>query len=85
MGERFPGTEVASVTLQWVSEGTKPAGPVRSHLSVWHRTGDRLRQGCQGDHREVHARIGSLFNEPRIFASGVPLQALSTLRFPEPH
>jgi hypothetical protein len=30
---------------------------------------------AEGTHREVHARNGNLFNEPRIFASGMPLQA----------
>jgi hypothetical protein len=36
---------------------------------------------AEGAHREVHARNGNLFNEPRIYASGVPLP----VDHPEPY
>ncbi len=80
LSERFPGAEVDMVTLQWVSEGTNR----RARFGLTYRSGtgpEIVFVKAEGDHREVHARNGNLFNEPRIFASGMPLQ----VDHPEPY
>ena len=77
---RFPGAEVAAATLQWVSEGTNR----RARFGLTYRSGAGpgiVFVKAEGDHRAVHARNGNLFNEPRIFASGMPLQ----VDHPEPY
>ena len=77
---RFPGAEVAVATLQWVSEGTNR----RARFGLTYRSGagpEIVFVKAEGEHRAVHARNGNLFNEPRIFASGMPLQ----VDHPEPY
>ena len=77
---RFPGAEVAAATLQWVSEGTNR----RARFGLTYRSGtgpEIVFVKAEGEHRAVHARNGNLFNEPRIFASGMPLP----VDHPEPY
>lgn len=77
---RFPGADVATIALQWVSEGTNR----RARFGLTYRSGTGpgiVFVKAEGDHRAVHARNGNLFNEPRIFASGMPLQ----IDHPEPY
>ena len=80
LAARFPGAEVATVTLRWVSEGTNR----RARFALTYRSGAGpgvVFVKAEGEHRAVHARNGNLFNEPRIFASGVPLP----VDHPEPY
>lgn len=77
---RFPGAEVAAVTLRWASDGTNR----RARFGLRYSRGagpEVVFIKAEGAHREVHARNGNLFNEPRIYASGMPLP----LDHPQPY
>jgi hypothetical protein len=72
LAARFPGAEVAEVTLQWVSDGTNRRA--RFGLSYGSVPGPgTVFMKAEGIHREVHARNGNLFNEPRLYGSGAHL------------
>jgi hypothetical protein len=80
LSERFPGAEVAAVSLVWVSDGTNRRA--RFGLSYGSGTGPEVVfVKAEGDHRDLHAQTGNLFNEPLILASGLPLQ----VDHPEPY
>lgn len=69
---RCPGVEVDSVTVVGRDDGTNR----RARLGVTYSVGagpEVVFAKAEGAHREVHARNGNLFNEPDLFASGVPL------------
>ncbi|MGH3253470.1 MAG: phosphotransferase family protein [Trebonia sp.] len=80
LSTRFPGAEVATASLVWVSEGTNRRA--RFGLTYSSGTGPEVVfVKAEGDHRELHAQTGNLFNEPLIFASGLPLP----VDHPEPY
>jgi len=69
---RFPGAEVSAAELTWRSDGSNR----RARFALRYGVGsgpDVVFVKAEGEHREVHARNGNLFNEPRLFASGVPM------------
>jgi len=71
---RCPGVEVDEVTVVGRDDGTNR----RARLGVTYSAGSGVGPEvvfvkAEGDHREVHARNGNLFNEPELFAAGVPL------------
>jgi hypothetical protein len=69
---RFAGVEVEEATLLWASDGTNR----RARFGLTYRRGDGpavVFVKAEGEHREVHARNGNLFNEPRLLASGVTI------------
>ena len=67
-----PGAEVDCARLISRDDGTNRRA--RFDLTYRHGSGpDRVFLKAEGDHREVHSRNGNLFNEPLLFASGVPL------------
>jgi hypothetical protein len=79
LAERFPGAEVTEVTLRWASDGTNRRA--RFGLTYQSVPGPgTVFVKAEGEHRELHARNGNLFNEPRLYASGVPLP----LEHPDP-
>ena len=67
------GAEVVDVTVLTRDDGTNR----RARLGVTYAAGSSGPEvvfvKAEGDHREVHARNGNLFNEADLFASGVPL------------
>jgi aminoglycoside phosphotransferase (APT) family kinase protein len=66
------GADVADVRVLGRDDGTNR----RARLGVRYRSGsgpEVVFAKAEGDHREVHARNGNLFNEADLFASGVPL------------
>jgi hypothetical protein len=66
--------------LLWVSDGTNR----RARFGLAYERGSgpgTVFVKAEGAHRDVHARNGNLFNEPRIFASGMPLP----LDHPDPY
>ena len=66
------GVEVVSFQLLHASDGSnRRAGAALTHASGEGPAVVFLK--AEGAHREVHARNGNLFNEPRLAASGVPL------------
>jgi hypothetical protein len=80
LSERFPGAVVTAATLRWISEGTNR----RARFALQYGAGSGpgiVFVKAEGDHREVHARNGNLFNESRIFASGTRLP----LDHPDPY
>ena len=80
LAPRFPGAEVGSATLLWTSDGTNR----RARFALAYTSGagpGTVFAKAEGVHREVHARNGNLFNEPRIYASGTPLP----VDHPEPY
>jgi hypothetical protein len=69
---RFPGLSVDGLTLMTRSDGSNR----RARFAVDYAAGDGpaiVFVKAEGAHREVHARNGNLFNESRLYASGVPL------------
>jgi hypothetical protein len=67
-----PGARVSDVTLTMVDNGTNR----RARFGLRYDAGSGpavVFAKAEGQHREVHARNGNLFNEPDLFASGVPL------------
>ncbi|MEV5651128.1 aminoglycoside phosphotransferase [Nocardia sp. NPDC052254] len=68
-----PDAEVATVRLVSRDDGTNRRA--RFELTYHHGSGPgRVFLKAEGAHREVHSRNGNLFNEPLLFASGVPLE-----------
>jgi hypothetical protein len=68
----FPGVEAGAVAVLKRDDGTNRRGK----LGITYSEGsgpDVVFIKAEGAHREVHARNGNLFNEPELFASGVPL------------
>ncbi len=70
-----PGAEVADVTLLLVDDGTNR----RARIGLTYAAGAgpatvfaKAESDAPG-RREIHARNGNLFNEPRLFSSGVSL------------
>jgi aminoglycoside phosphotransferase (APT) family kinase protein len=69
---RFPGVAVSAAELTWRSDGSNRRA--RFHLSHDHdEAPEVVFVKAEGEHREVHARNGNLFNEPRLLASGVAM------------
>ena len=69
---RHPGARVSDVMLIMVDNGTNR----RARLGLRYDEGsgpDTVFAKAEGEFREIHARNGNLFNEPALFASGVPL------------
>lgn len=67
-----PDAEVDTVRLVSSDDGTNR----RARFDLTFRSGSgpgRVFLKAEGDHREVHSRNGNLFNEPLLFASGVPV------------
>lgn len=67
-----PGAEVGKVTVVERDDGTNRRG----RISIAYAAGsgpEVVFVKAEGAHRDVHARNGNLFNEPELFASGVPL------------
>ncbi|MFI5047907.1 MAG: phosphotransferase family protein [Acidimicrobiia bacterium] len=72
LAPRFPGARVADVEMLTITDGTNRRARVGATYSAG--TGPAVVfLKAEGVHREIHARNGNLFNEPRLAASGVPL------------
>src|ERR1700755_3591037 len=72
LAESCPGAVVEDAILVARDDGTNR----RARFDLTYAAGsgpDRVFLEAEGIHREVHARNGNLFNEPDLFASGVPL------------
>lgn len=72
LADRHPGVEVDRVDLVTRDDGTNR----RARFALTYAAGsgpERVFAKAEGVHREVHSRNGNLFNEPDLFASGVPL------------
>jgi hypothetical protein len=80
LAARFPGAEVVRVELLMGSDGSNRRA--RFGLSYASGAGPAVVfVKAEGDHREVHARNGNLFNESKLYASGLPLP----VDHPEPY
>jgi aminoglycoside phosphotransferase (APT) family kinase protein len=80
LGVRFPGIEVAAVDPLSVSDGSNR----RARFGLTYASGEGpavVFVKAEGEHRDVHARNGNLFNESRLYASGTPLP----VDHPEPY
>ena len=70
---RHPGAEVADVALLLRDDGTNR----RARFGLTYAAGSGpatvFAKAEVEAHRKFHARNGNLFNEPRLYASGVPL------------
>jgi hypothetical protein len=80
LARRFPGAEVGGVSLAMCSDGSNR----RARFAVDYTHGDGpavVFVKAEGSHRQVHARNGNLFNESRLYASGVEL----AVDHPEPY
>jgi hypothetical protein len=80
LAERFPGIEVEALELLMQSDGSNR----RARFGISRATGDgpdAVFVKAEGAHRDVHARNGNLFNEPKLYASGVSL----AVDHPEPY
>jgi hypothetical protein len=72
VSSRCPGAHVSEVRLVLVDNGTNRRA--RFGLSYDEGSGpDVVFLKAEGDYREAHARNGNMFNEPDLFAAGVPL------------
>jgi hypothetical protein len=73
LADRFPGVEVAGVEVALRDDGTN--GRARLALSDANGSGPEtvFVKATDPEHAAVNARTGGVFNEPRLFASGVPL------------
>jgi hypothetical protein len=72
MAERHPGARVGEVELLLDDNGTNRRARFRLRYEVGAGP-DVVFAKAEGQYREVHAQNGNLFNEPELFASGVPL------------
>lgn len=80
LADRWPGARVAEVNLVTRSDGTNR----RARLGLTYASGSgpaAVFVKAEGDHREVHAQNGNLYNEPDLYAAGVELP----LDHPEPY
>jgi hypothetical protein len=80
LAERFPGAKVEALELTMHTDGSNR----RARFAVEYREGDgpsTVFVKAEGTHREVHARNGNLFNESKLYASGVAL----AVDHPEPY
>jgi hypothetical protein len=72
VSSRCPGARVSEVRLVLVDNGTNRRA--RFGLSYDKGSGpDVVFLKAEGDFREAHARNGNMFNEPDLFAAGVPI------------
>jgi Phosphotransferase enzyme family len=72
VSRRHPDARVSSVALTMVDNGTNR----RARFSLTYDEGsgpEVVFAKAEGDYREAHALNGNMFNEPDLFASGVPL------------
>jgi hypothetical protein len=72
ISSRHPGARVRDVALTMVDNGTNR----RARFSLTYEEGsgpDVVFAKAEGDYRQAHALNGNMFNEPDLFASGVPL------------
>jgi aminoglycoside phosphotransferase (APT) family kinase protein len=68
----FPGAEVEAITVLLRDDGTNR----RARFALTYRAGagpDVVFLKAEGDHREVHARNGNLFNESELYDRRLPL------------
>src|SRR5262245_8858381 len=80
LGARFPGVSVNGLALAMSSDGSNR----RARFAVEYGRGEgpaTVFVKAEGSHREVHARNGNLFNESKLYASGVTLP----VDHPEPY
>jgi hypothetical protein len=72
LSHRYPDVRVGEVTLIMVDNGTNR----RARFALKYDAGcgpDVVFAKAEGDYRQAHALNGNMFNEPELFASGVPL------------
>jgi len=73
LGGAFHGVEVSEVTVVLRDDGTNR----RARLGLSYSSGSGpatvFAKASDPEHAAVNARTGGVFNEPRLFASGVPL------------
>ncbi len=72
LAPRFPDARVGTVELLWTSDGTNR----RARFGLTYESGagpEVVFVKAEGKFRESHAKNGNMFNEPLLFASGVPL------------
>lgn len=69
---RHPGAHVSEVTLIGTDDGTNRRARFRLRYDAGSGP-DVVFAKAEGAFREVHARNGNMFNEPELFASGVPI------------
>lgn len=72
LGRDFPGAEVDTIAVLTRDDGTNR----RARFGLTYRSGSGPAQvflKAEGDHREVHARNGNLFNESELYAHRLPL------------
>lgn len=72
IASRHPGAHVSDVVLVMLDNGTNR----RARFGLRYDVGEGpevVFVKAEGQHREVHARNGNMFNEPELFVSGVPL------------
>ena len=73
LADAFPGVEVQDVRVELRDDGTNQ----RARLGLSYARGSGpatvFVKAADPEHTAVNARMGGVFNEPRLFASGVPL------------
>ena len=73
LADAFPGVEVQDVDVELRDDGTNR----RARLGLSYARGSGpatvFVKAADPEHTAVNARMGGVFNEPRLFASGVPL------------
>ena len=73
LADAFPGAEVQEVKVEFRDDGTNR----RARLGLSYAGGAGpatvFVKAADPEHTAVNARMGGVFNEPRLFASGVPL------------
>jgi len=73
LADAFPGAEVQEVGIELRDDGTNR----RARLALSYARGSGpatvFVKASDPEHAAVNARMGGVFNEPRLFASGVPL------------
>jgi hypothetical protein len=70
---KFPGAVVATASLSWISDGTNRRARFALTYRVNSGTAPEVVFVKAEGHGELHAQTGNLFNEPLLFASGLPL------------
>ncbi len=73
LAEAFPGVEVSEVAVVLRDDGTNRRARLALSYSRGSGPATVFLKASDPDHAEVNARTGGVFNEPRLFASGVPL------------